>query len=65
MSATNDTVARVSARWDGDLGWQPPAGLATVDLDELSEQAGLMSRVDRKYVLPTEDLADVIEGLYH
>ena len=39
------------------------ADLDPIALDELLERAALLARVDRKYVLPTEDLPALIGGL--
>lgn len=39
------------------------AALPPVDLAELSERAGLMTRVDRKYLLPRADVGALLEEL--
>ncbi|TFD87377.1 polyphosphate polymerase domain-containing protein [Cryobacterium lactosi] len=41
----------------------PLPGLATIDLAELTERAGLLTRVDRKYVLPRSGLHAVLDDL--
>ena len=37
--------------------------LPTVTLDELNAEAGLLTRVDRKYVIPADDLDAVVTGV--
>jgi len=39
------------------------AGLASIDLAELTERASLLTRIDRKYVLPRTDLEAVLGDL--
>jgi len=41
----------------------PLAGLAAIDLAELTERAGLLTRIDRKYVLPRGELDAVLADL--
>lgn len=41
----------------------PLAGLATIDLAELTERASLLTRIDRKYLLPRSELDAVLADL--
>lgn len=41
----------------------PTTKFPTVTLDELEEQAALQTRVDRKYLLPLDDLSALLEAL--
>ncbi|WP_120337226.1 VTC domain-containing protein [Cryobacterium soli] len=41
----------------------PLGGLGTIDLAELTDRAGLLTRVDRKYVLPRSELGGVLADL--
>ncbi|ANP72376.1 VTC domain-containing protein [Cryobacterium arcticum] len=41
----------------------PLDGLGTIDLAELTDRAGLLTRVDRKYVLPRSELGEVLADL--
>jgi hypothetical protein len=54
------TVPFASAPMRLDL---PLAGLATIDLAELTERASLLTRIDRKYVLPQSELDAVLADL--
>jgi len=38
--------------------------LATISLDELAERASLLTRVDRKYLVPTSDLGTILSELH-
>jgi len=41
----------------------PTDGLPPITLDELVERASLMTRVDRKYILPPEELPHLVDAL--
>ncbi|MCL3861016.1 polyphosphate polymerase domain-containing protein [Actinotalea sp. K2] len=41
----------------------PWAALPAIGLDELTERASLLTRVDRKYLVPTAELTDLVGGL--
>ncbi|WP_251141065.1 polyphosphate polymerase domain-containing protein [Cellulomonas dongxiuzhuiae] len=48
---------------DADLLEDPVARLVPVGLDELVERAGLLTRVDRKYLVPVDDVGALVRLL--
>ncbi|WP_308200266.1 polyphosphate polymerase domain-containing protein [Cellulomonas wangsupingiae] len=48
-----------------DLLAGPVARLVPVGLEELVERAGLLTRVDRKYLVPVEDVGTLVASLPH
>jgi len=46
-----------------DLIEEPVARLTPIGLDELVERAGLLTRVDRKYLVPIEDVGALVRSL--
>jgi len=48
---------------DVDLLAERVARLVPVGLDELVERAGLLTRVDRKYLVPADDVGALVHGL--
>ena len=60
MSTVPTTTGQVATAPVLDV---PLAGLATIDLAELTERASLLTRIDRKYVLPRSALDAVLGDL--
>ena len=62
-SRPDDPAGRADRRRDRDPMSASIAALPTVTLDELNAEAELLTRVDRKYVIPADDLDAVVTGV--
>ena len=63
MSAVQMSAVPLSAVPTGVVLDVPLTGLGTIGLAELTERAGLLTRIDRKYVLPRSALDGVLADL--